>query len=771
MNDPYRKWFRYTSTEDMETHFRQDRPTIGGLDTEGDGLHIIKNKPFLIVFGWLIPNTDKGRVYSFKPTTKNNSFLELAQKLDHFFMWNAKFDLHMLKNIGLHYEYRNVAEGMALARLTMESLSSREGGREFSLSLKNIGKTYVSTLADRSEKIIKKYMMQINQERLKMLSAALKQFPTGEKDKRGKPKYWNKGMIEDFLKDITHDVDDLPEGVRDVFKQWKKDHPPATYYDVYKRYPNELIEYAQDDVITMLEFVKKALPILKKKKQEKIFQRENQLIFPLMRMERVGLKVNQTYLEKSRKKLKNEILRKRKEMQKIAGEPLKIGQHQRIKEIYRNKWSINMLSSDKKALKDIVRNQTGEPKRLAELIMDLRRLEKWYATYCLRIIDSLHKGRFYTTFHQCGTVSGRLSSDSQQFPKERILTDEGNKYEEIHGKGTAPEEFELFYPRKAFEPTDRDRLFGYNSIYYLDFSQIELRNQAEYTIRTSGGDLNLCRAYMPFKCRDKNGRLYNFLDPEKRREWNTKNWYDEHGNPWVKTDVHSETTHNALMILGYECVEKYKTYNSTKDMPEENKWVGNRVDEDSFQKARHKGKTFNFMANYGGGLRAAMEQLDLPKVVAMALLQGYEEAFPEVVVFREKVQQRYDERGYVQNMFGRRYYLSSENSRWSYRLSNYLIQGTCADLLKECIFKIDHFLQKREAKSRMILTVHDEIQIEVWKGEEWLIPKIKEIMENHPWHLIPIVCDVERTNTTWADKEGVSLEDLSIRSVGELQRR
>lgn len=760
--NPYKEWIRYNSIDEMEQLFDMDRPVVGGLDTETTGLHIKKDKPFLIIFGWLFPNRQTGRVFSFYPTISNlKILLRIMKKLHWIVIWNATYDLHMLRNIGFCYDFVNILEGVALARLTKESLSGQD--KESSLKLKDVGITHVSRQAGDSEKLVKAELRRINSERQKLLTVALKQFPLpvelgGGFYKNGKPKTWTKKAVEDFLKDPTHDVEDLPEEIREVFIEWKKACPPATYYDVYLENPEVMTRYAQDDVITMLEFYRMAVPVLKSLGQVKTLKRENQLIYPLLRMERNGIKVNREYLETSRKKLKAEIKRKRERLAEIAGERLTPGQHQRIIQIYKTKWNITLPSADKKQMKDVIRRYKGAPKEMAETIQSLRRLEKWYSTYCLRILEaSEYDGRYYTQFNQCGAVSGRFSSDAQQFPKERILTDEGYAYEKEHGEWTAPEEYELFYPRKAFVPTDAGMESGYTSIWYCDYSQIELRNQADYTLHVCGGDLNLCRAYMPFKCYDKDGNEYDYKDPVKRKEWKTKEWFDENGNPWVKTDVHSETTHNSLVILGYVCEEKYKSYYAPEDMPVENRWVGDKVDEKAFKMARYKGKIFNFMANYGGGLRAAIDQLDLPENIAKALIAGYKQAFPGVKIYQQKVEMKFRKCGGVRNRYGRLYFLDPENARFSYRLSNHLIQGTCADMLKDCIIKIDRLLQEKMAKSRMLLTVHDELQFEIWKGEEWLIPLILQIMEDQEWHWVPIVCDAEVTYTNWAEKKAVDV--------------
>lgn len=113
-------------------------------------------------------------------------------------------------------------------------------------------------------------------------------------------------------------------------------------------------------------------------------------------------------------------------------------------------------------------------------------------------------------------------------------------------------------------------------------------------------------------------------------------------------------------------------------------------------------------------------------------------------------------KGYVTNLYGRRYYLESSTNY--YKANNYLIQGTGADALKEVEIKICDYLKNK--KSRFILPIHDELAIEVAPGEEDEVPKkIKEFMEsvNDVIKWIPMVAEVEMTKTNWADKKGVDL--------------
>lgn len=259
--------------------------------------------------------------------------------------------------------------------------------------------------------------------------------------------------------------------------------------------------------------------------------------------------------------------------------------------------------------------------------------------------------------------------------------------------------------------------------------------------------MNLCRSYIPFKCDSVLGE-YNYKDAVRRKYWKLDEfWTTENGEYWSPTDVHGQTAHNALMELGYECIEMYKHYKHPSDG-----FFGKEVTE--FKKVRDTGKTFNFMKNYGGGISAAMSQLSLPRDVAQALVDGYTTAFPEVITYQQAVQDQHWKQGYVTNMYGRRYYLNDTSK--SYVLANYLIQGTCADMIKECMIKIYAYLKKQECQTKMIMTVHDEIMFRSVPGEEHIIRKCREIMEDHDWHMIPIVADIEKTTTSWADAEEVA---------------
>ncbi|HDR5269489.1 hypothetical protein E8M24_18720 [Bacillus thuringiensis] len=693
--------------------FLEEKPKSIGLDTETNGLHIIYNTPFLIQIGWILPYSRV--VYTFYPTAQNLTFLrKMLLTCNYVFAHNAKYDMHMLYNVGMDIQGIHWCDSMVIARLVVEHIPEREGGQ--SLALKSLGKTFVDRNADQSAKKIKEYLQQLNKEWRDHLVVALKQFPMeGVYTASGKQKYWGKGEVEKFLKDIMNEEEDLPKNVREVFRKWKQTYKEPTYEDVDRE---KMIQYGYEDVIIMLEFIEQAFPVLVARKQLSVLKLEMKSIVPFWRMERCGMTVNREYLESCRKVLRSYIITLRRELWQIFGEVVNVGQDKMLLKLFNERFEISEFQNlDKSVLKKIYNKYQGKPKRAADIIMKLRSYEKWYSTYIVRLLEnSKHDGKIYTTINTAGAVSGRVSCDMQQFPKKPLKDEEGN---------------ELFHPRKAFIVPK-----NYQNITYIDYDQVELKVQAFYTILVSGGDKNLCRAYMPFQCKHyQTGELFDYRTVENRSRWNEKQengesaWITEEDIPWVEVDVHGMTTSNAFPNL--------------------------IVGTDEFKEMRGKGKMVNFLKNYGGGPKAIASQLDGVDLETVKKLDdGYYAAFPDVRKYQDAIITAYHEKGFVKNYYGRRYYLYAENARRAYKLGNYVIQGTCADMLKEKIVYLDEFLKDKQ--SRMMIPIHDEMQFLIAEGEEWIVPELARIMSDFTWCYAPITAGIEVTTTTWADKQEVA---------------
>ena len=742
------KWIhrRCGSFQEVLRYMEQNKPTVVdyGFDTETTGLNIMKDTPFLLVFGMSFP---EGGITFTMPAHLDNIRMMLAFLKTYnpgpTFGHNTKYDLHMIINQGADMA---TIEGMkwsdsAFYARTGTMAVSLQGDRE-SMALKNLSKTYLDSDAAEAQGKVKDIMAVLKAARVKVLAAAIKRFPIhGEFTPAGKQKMWGKGAVEKFLKNPENDITMLDDDVAEVWQEWEQNYPEPNYYDIWMYDKDAMEEYAGYDVMYTLELVRFFRPVIEAREQQKIINLEQRILLPYLRMERNGLRLDLEYLEESRVRVQKAIRDERHLMRHLAGDDaLTIGMHARIKKIFDEKYGIVLDKADKRQLDNISRYHGGEPGRLAESISRLRTMEKWYTTYIVGIVKKSHEGRFHTQINQTGAVSGRVSSDAQQFPKDSL------KY---NGE-------ELFHPRKAFLADEG------HVIAYADMSQVELRVQAHYTAAIGQPDINLCRAYIPFDCKHAvDGHIYD-MEKDKQR-WDEKinghsAWLMEDGTPWTPTDTHSLTTHTSLLLMGYTCHEQYKHYTWDKKTRPLLEW--RELHEDEFKKARYKGKMINFMKNYAGGLKAAMDSLGLDRETAQKMLDGWTEAYPGVQKYQDAISRAATAKGYVRNFFGRRYYI--EDLSKAYKLANYNIQGTCADLLKESIIKLDDFIQKNKLDTRILLPVHDELQSAVPRHEAYIYPELVRVMEDYDRFYIPLTSDLELTSTTWKDKKEVKLDEIAV---------
>ena len=703
----------------MAKQFKQGTHLAGAFDTETTGLHIILDRPFLFQFGWV--DTDfQGYTYAVD--------LEKHPKLAHdvikywhtqaatlpvYLAHNVKFDLHMLTNIGLPYTESNISDTLFYIRYAHDALTPRWGGPP--LALKDYAARYITPSAKLHEQLLK-------QER----TAIAKAYNQKLVDKL-KPLGYNLKRIDDLFKDCVFTADDLPDDAREVYFDWyNNDLPRWLQEKVTARVESDMIQYnklnrqtvvkyAHLDIVWVLEIWLKLNPVLHARGNERGVEIENQLIYPLLEMERVGFKIRKEYLLECRDKMKTYILQRRNRLYELAGEHIKVGQSARIVQLMQERFGQTVESSSAEVLdrlaSDLQRaNAQPECVEFIRVLDELRTLEKWYAVYILRFIRDLqHTDRLYTTIHQVGTVSGRVTSDFQQFPKDAIKTVDGE---------------ELFQPRKMVTITE-----GYDAIVYLDYSQIELRFQALYTILVGNPDLNLCRAYMPYQCVSESGEEFNYSNPEHIRHWKDPWFYKEDPTKaWTPTDVHGATTKAAFDI--------------DETHPD-------------FHRLRYVGKRVNFAKNYGaqyGKICQMFPEYDAER--CRKIDAAYYTAFPGVKAYHAYCYDR-QQYSYTTNLFGIRYYNVS-----GHKLINMLVQGSAAFYLKLKIIQLYNYSKEHNLKTRWQMQIHDELSWEHHIDDDPAeFFEFKRIMEDWDEALVPIVADMEVTTTTWAEKVEVETEE------------
>lgn len=126
---------------------------------------------------------------------------------------------------------------------------------------------------------------------------------------------------------------------------------------------------------------------------------------------------------------------------------------------------------------------------------------------------------------------------------------------------------------------------------------------------------------------------------------------------------------------------------------------------------RKRAKLLMFCKLYGGGASKIAFLLECSKEEAEKFVRDYDKALPGVQTFMKRMINRARKDGMVENAFGRRYLIDTD---FAYRAVNYLVQGTCADIMKQAMINVDELFEEWTG-SRLLLTLHDELVLEIPK--------------------------------------------------------
>jgi DNA polymerase-1 len=168
---------------------------------------------------------------------------------------------------------------------------------------------------------------------------------------------------------------------------------------------------------------------------------------------------------------------------------------------------------------------------------------------------------------------------------------------------------------------------------------------------------------------------------------------------------------------------------------------------------RQTAKNAGFAKVYMAGVAQFAKTAGISVEQAREFLDLYDQQFPGVRAFQHKVdriaRQRYEETGeaYVVAPSGRRHVVRNLDA--SYKMINYLIQGTAADVLKEQLVSLD----MAGLSEFMILPVHDEVVFDIPVDlAEDARRTISEAMTDLDRWTVPITVGVDGPFERWGDK-------------------
>ena len=171
---------------------------------------------------------------------------------------------------------------------------------------------------------------------------------------------------------------------------------------------------------------------------------------------------------------------------------------------------------------------------------------------------------------------------------------------------------------------------------------------------------------------------------------------------------------------------------------------------------RSNAKAVNFGIVYGMSAFSLSQDLGISRAEAESYIEGYFAKYPKVKEYLDNSVDSARKTGLARTAYGRlRYIPEISSSNFNLRgfgervAMNMPIQGTAADIIKIAMLRVHKALANH--KSRLVLQVHDELLLEVYKPE---LEEVRQILLHEMGEAaklsVPLVVDIHE-GETWYD--------------------
>lgn len=457
------------------------------LDT--DDINIHDHNPFMVSYVVCDENFNiiHQDFFHMENDVKRNIFEMYLVKAPTIVGANIKFDIHMLINYGYPesiFANKNYIDIQVLARLIINSDTQTDAS--FRVGLKPLAVKYLGINSNAEERVLKHELSQLKQKHKQQM----------------KDYFIQLGLWDTNLSDTnsTKMINEIYDNWFKVYHKYSKFNSARKKFFALNPRPSykdcaNIDTYAMTDAILTYKLFKLWYPQIPYLEQTSALVRVSEATFPLVLMERKGLSVDLHKLIQDRYLLLQE-LNKTKIISPITGEEVSADQNAKLKEIYEFETGLILPNADEKT-----RQMIADKSPTARIVSYKKKLLKYLNTYVTRILSKItvvnNDYKIYTQYKLSGTITGRLSSDFQQFPKEPLELETGD----------------VISIRSWFKIPNGDKY-----MFFFDYSQLELRLQCEWTNLINGSpDTNMARAFMPYRCTKINDKYY--LDEDPNIEW------------------------------------------------------------------------------------------------------------------------------------------------------------------------------------------------------------------------------------------------------------
>ncbi len=177
---------------------------------------------------------------------------------------------------------------------------------------------------------------------------------------------------------------------------------------------------------------------------------------------------------------------------------------------------------------------------------------------------------------------------------------------------------------------------------------------------------------------------------------------------------------------------------------------------------RYSAKRINFGIVYGMGAFGLSKDLNITPYEAQQFIDKYFARYPAIKKFMDEQIAFCEKNGYVETIMKRRRYIPEIKSsngnikQFAQRQAiNTPVQGTAADIIKLAMINIDQAITNKKLKSKMIMSVHDELVFDVLKSEtKKMAELVRTEMEGALKLSVPIDVSV-KTGDNWLEMNNV----------------
>ena len=173
---------------------------------------------------------------------------------------------------------------------------------------------------------------------------------------------------------------------------------------------------------------------------------------------------------------------------------------------------------------------------------------------------------------------------------------------------------------------------------------------------------------------------------------------------------------------------------------------------------RSRAKAVNFGIVYGQQAYGLATSLKIGRAEAQEMIDRYFDAYPGVRAYLDESVRLAHERGWATTMYGRKRHIKEFRQKNKQLIAfgertamNHPMQGTAADIIKIAMVQVERRLREKGLASRLVLQIHDELDLEVPVGElEAASELVRSTMEGVAQLRVPLIAEVSY-GSNWAE--------------------